>query len=111
MRNARFDHIAQIVPHIGEAVRWWRDNFPSTEVVYEDSTWAMLDVNGTKLAFVTEGQHPAHVAWRVSNFELERLAEQNGAAIQGHRDGTRSFYLQTPGDQWLELIAYPGNET
>ena len=52
-------------------------------------------------------QHPGHLAWRVSEPELERLAAEHGAEISPHRDGTRSFYLDAPGGQAVEIIAYP----
>ena len=39
--------------------------------------------------------------------ELERLAAEHGAEIAVHRDASRSFYLEAPGDARLEVIAYP----
>ena len=52
-------------------------------------------------------QHPHHLAFKVSGEELERLAAEHGAEIAVHRDDSRSFYLEAPGDARVEVIAYP----
>jgi len=103
----QFDHAAQIVPDIADAVAWYRDTLPGTRVLYQDESWAFLDANGVRLAFVKRDQHPNHLAWRVDDAELERLAAQHGQEIKLHRDKTRSFYLEAPGGQWVEIIAFP----
>jgi len=102
-----FDHVAHPVPDIAEALAWWQRMVPGARVLHEDATWGLLEAGGTRLAFVMADQHPAHVAWRVQAAELERLAAEHGAEIAPHRDGTRSFYLEAPGGQTVELIAYP----
>lgn len=104
-----FDHAAQIVPDIAAAVEWYRALLPNARVIYQDATWAFLEAGGVKLAFVVKDQHPNHLAWRVSAGELERLATQYDREIKPHRDGTRSFYLEAPGGQSVEIIAYPEN--
>lgn len=104
-----FDHVAQQVPDIAAAVAWYQSLMPDCEVLYQDESWAFLDACGTKLAFVLADQHPGHIAWRVSESELVALAERFEAEIRPHRDGTRSFYLAAPGEQWIEIIAYPAN--
>jgi hypothetical protein len=103
----RFDHAAQQVPDIGAAIAWWREMLPDTTVLYEDATWGLIEAGGVKLAFVTADQHPDHLAWRVSEAELEELAAARGLEIHPHRDGSRSFYVQAPGGQAVEVIAYP----
>jgi catechol 2,3-dioxygenase-like lactoylglutathione lyase family enzyme len=107
MTNFEFDHVAQIVPDIAEAIAWYRDLLPDAVVLYQDASWGFLDVGGVKLAFVVKDQHPNHLAWRVSDEELERLAVIYNQEIKPHRDGTRSFYLDAPGGQAIEIIAYP----
>ncbi len=104
-----FDHVAQQVPDIAEAVAWYRDNLPGATVLYQDATWALLDAGGVKLAFVVQDQHPQHLAWRVDEAELERLATLHGKEIKPHRDRTRSFYLEAPGGQWIEIISIEGS--
>lgn len=103
----QFDHVAQQVPDIAEAVSWYRATIPGARVLYQDASWAFVEAGGVKLAFVLKDQHPGHIAWRVSDAELERLARQFGCVIRPHRDRTRSFYLEGPGGQWVEIISFP----
>ena len=55
-------------------------------------------------------QHPNHLAWNVPQDELERLAAEHGKEIKPHRDGTRSFYLDAPGGNSVEIIAITGSK-
>ena len=103
----QFDHVAQQVPDIAAALDWWQRTVPGARVLYADDTWGLLEAGGVKLAFVTADQHPDHLAFKVSDAELERLAEEHGLPISPHRDGTRSFYAQAPGGHHVEVIAYP----
>jgi len=100
----QFDHIAQQVPDIAEAVAWYQRTLPGVRVLYQDASWAFIEANGVKLAFVLKDKHPGHLAWRVSEADLETLAAQYGQEIKTHRDNTRSFYLEAPGNQWIEII-------
>ena len=103
----RFDHVAQQVPDIAAAMEWWSELVPGSRVLYADETWGLLEAGGVKLAFVMADQHPNHLAFKVSGDELERLAAVHAVAVCGHRDGSRSFYLDAPGGQGVEIIAYP----
>ncbi len=103
----QFDHLAQQVPHIAAAVEWYLKAIPGSRVLYQDASWAFVEAAGIKLAFVLKDQHPGHIAWRVSDEELERLARAYGQAIKPHRDRTRSFYLEGPAGQWIEMISFP----
>jgi catechol 2,3-dioxygenase-like lactoylglutathione lyase family enzyme len=105
--GVHFDHVALLVPDIAAALAWWQRTVPDARVVYADDSWGLLEAGGARLAFVTEGEHPQHVAFKVSAEELDRLAGEHGADIAGHRDGSRSFYLEAPGHGHLEVIAYP----
>jgi catechol 2,3-dioxygenase-like lactoylglutathione lyase family enzyme len=103
----QFDHVAQRVPDVAAALAWWQRMVPGATVLHADDTWGMLEAGGAKLAFVLDEQHPDHLAYKVSTAELERLAGEHGATIAMHRDGSRSFYVQAPGEHRLEVIAYP----
>jgi hypothetical protein len=105
----RFDHAAQIVPDIAEAVSWYSQTLPGVKILYQDASWAFLDACGVKLAFVLEGKHPDHLAFRVSSEELDMLAAQYEKSIDTHRDKTRSFYLEAPGGKWIEIISTEGS--
>jgi catechol 2,3-dioxygenase-like lactoylglutathione lyase family enzyme len=103
----KFDHVAQPVPDIAEALAWWQRTVPGARVLYADETWGLLEAGGAKLAFVLAEQHPQHLAFAVSGATLEHLAAEHGGEIALHRDGSRSFYLEAPGDGRLEIVAYP----
>jgi catechol 2,3-dioxygenase-like lactoylglutathione lyase family enzyme len=102
-----FDHVAQVVPDIAAAIAWYQNLLPNVTVLHQDATWGFIEAGGVKLAFVVKDQHPNHLAWRVSSEELERLSGLYNQEIKPHRDGTRSFYLEAPGGQSIEIIAYP----
>lgn len=106
----QFDHVAQQVPDIAEAVDWQLRTVPGSRVLHQDPTWALVESGGAKLAFVLADQHPAHLAFRVSDEELERVAAEQGATIATHRDATRSIYLRGPGSLATEIISYPEPE-
>lgn len=104
-----FDHVAQQVPEVAAAVAWYLRTVPDARVLYQDATWAFIEAAGTRLAFIQQGQHPDHIAWRVSDENLERLAAAHGQTIRTHRDKTRGFYLEAPGGRWIEFISYPAD--
>ncbi len=105
--NPQFDHVAQQVPDVPAAVEWYRRTIPGCRVLYQDATWAFVEADGLRVAFIRQGDHPDHVGFRVTATELERLAAQHGQTIRPHRDGSRSFYLEAPGGRWVEFITYP----
>ena len=105
--RVQFDHVAQQVPDIAAAMRWWAQVVPGARVLYADRTWGLLEAGGAKLAFVMADEHPNHLAFKVSDEELERLSREHGVPVSGHRDGSRSFYLEAPGGNGVEVIAYP----
>jgi hypothetical protein len=105
--RVQFDHVAQQVPDIAAAMEWWAGVVPGARVLYADATWGLLEAGGAKLAFVMADEHPNHLAFKVSGEELERLAAAHGVAVSEHRDGSRSFYMDAPGGNGVEVIAYP----
>ena len=106
----QFDHAAQVVPDIAAAVQWYIDAIPGVTILYQDASWAFIEAQGAKLAFVLKDQHPNHLAWRVSAAELEEMARRLGKEIAPHRDKTRSFYLEAPGGQSIEIITFDGSD-
>ncbi|HEY7118676.1 MAG TPA: VOC family protein [Tepidisphaeraceae bacterium] len=105
-----FDHVAVPSNDIDRSVRWYREKL-GAHVLYQDKTWAFLNLGGTKLALVTPTQHPPHVAVRVSEGELEEASRQAGIPIDHHRDGTTGIYIADPFGNAVELICYPPGET
>jgi len=104
----RVDHVAVEASNIPASVRWYQDTF-AAEVLYQDSSWAFLKVGGSKIALVTPGQHPPHLAFAVSSEELEIKSRKFGKPIEAHRDGTRGIYISDPQGNAVELICYPPN--
>lgn len=105
----QFDHVAVPSSDIAASVEWYRRHF-SANVLYQDDTWAIMDLCGAKLALVSPRQHPPHVAIRASDEELARAAEKAGITIDQHRDGTRGVYLRDPFGNVVEMIWYPPAE-
>jgi catechol 2,3-dioxygenase-like lactoylglutathione lyase family enzyme len=106
----KFDHAAVPSNDIAASVEWYRAHVGAT-VIYQDKTWAFLDVGGTKLALVTPTQHPPHVAVTVTEDELARAATAANIPIDTHRDGTKGIYLHDPFGNAVELICYPPGQT
>ena len=102
----RIDHVAVDAPKLDETVQWYVKQFGAS-LLYQDATWAFLKVGGSKLALLTPGQHPPHIAFAVTDVELEELASQQNRVIKAHRDGTRSFYTADPSGNPVEFISYP----
>ncbi|MCS6806494.1 MAG: VOC family protein [Acidobacteriota bacterium] len=91
------DHVAICVVDVKAAVEWYTRTF-KCEVCYQDDTWAMLQFNNVKLAFVIAEQHPPHIAL------FSPDAEAFGK-LKTHRDGTRSVYIQDPSGNAVEILA------
>ena len=102
----RIDHLAVEAKKLIETAQWYVKHFGAS-VLYQDATWAFLKVGGGKLALLTPGQHPPHLAFSVTEQELARQAEDLGLTVRPHRDGTHSVYLEDPSGNSIELIAYP----
>jgi catechol 2,3-dioxygenase-like lactoylglutathione lyase family enzyme len=107
----QFDHVALKTKDIPAAIAWYQQNFPDVKVLHSDPTWGFVELGGLKIAFVLPGHHPPHVAYRISDEELERRAAAMNKTIKTHRDGTRSFYSHDADDNVIEYISYPpGNK-
>jgi catechol 2,3-dioxygenase-like lactoylglutathione lyase family enzyme len=106
----QFDHTAIPSTDIAASVEWYRTRL-SAQVLYQDNTWAFLNVGGAKVALVTPTQHPPHIAIRVSEAELAEASRSANIPIDNHRDGTRGIYLHDPFGNAVELICYPPGQT
>lgn len=104
------DHVAVPAADIAKSAKWYQDHFEA-EVLYQDETWAFLRMGPVKLALVTPGQHPPHVALRVNKEQLDEKAQELGQTPDGHRDGTAGVYLKDPHGNAVELIYYPDSKT
>src|SRR3989337_2907890 len=106
----RFDHVAIPSNDISASVDWYCRRF-GAEVLYQDATWAFLNLGGGKFALVSPQQHPPHVAVNVTEEELAKAAGEAGVPIDSHRDGTKGIYIHDPFGNAVELICYPPGQT
>ena len=90
-------HVAIVTKDVAATIRWYTKTF-ECEVRYEDETWGLLKFANAFLAIVTEGQHPPHVGFVVSDAgEWGELKE--------HRDGTKSLYIADDAANSVESLA------
>ena len=94
------DHVAIQVKNVSSSTEWYKENL-NAKVLYIDETWAMLDVEGTKLALTIPSQHPPHLAFRVN--ELQKIPSPAGK----HRDGSVYQYIRDPDGNTIEYVYYP----
>jgi hypothetical protein len=92
----RIDHIAICVSSPIEAADWYVKNHGATKI-FADDTWAIVQFQNIKLAFVIKEQHPPHFAFEVDNLDAGNL----------HRDGSVSVYKTDPWGNEYELVKYP----
>lgn len=98
----KLDHVAINVLCVESSSRWYQDHL-GAEVLFQDATWAMLDINGTKIALTISKQHPPHFA-----FELDSLAHfPKGEEIRYHRDGSAYLYIEDPDGNTIEYVYWP----
>ena len=106
----KLDHVAVTTTDIPASVKWYTEHFGAT-TIYEDATWAFMQVGGNKIALVTPGQHPPHMAFSVTEEQLAAASKTSGITIDKHRDGTTGIYVKDPSGNAVELICYPPGET
>ncbi len=99
--TTKIDHIALVVDEPKLAAKWYQLNFDA-DILYLDQTWAFIELENIKVAFVTKGKHPQHFAIEVDEFDDEDLPK-----LKSHRDGTVSVYKRDPWGNIYELIKYP----
>ncbi len=104
------DHVAIPSHNIAEGVAFYVEHF-GAQVLYQDQTWAFLQMGQGKLALVTPTQHPPHIALRVDEATLTAAANRAGKPVDSHRDGTQGIYVSDPDGNAVELICYPPGET
>ena len=96
----QLDHIAIQVKDISRAIEWYKENLDAV-ISYSDETWAMLRVGDCSLALVSTGQHPPHIAFRVSS--KKAFADETPRV---HRDGSSYIYKADSEGNIIELISW-----
>ena len=102
----KFDHVALVSQDIDASIKWYSNRF-ECEVIYQDDTWGLVNVAGLSLAFVTPGQHPAHIAFCITKKESKMFPSKK---FKSHRDGTKSFYERDNQNNIIEFIVRPSVE-
>jgi catechol 2,3-dioxygenase-like lactoylglutathione lyase family enzyme len=107
MELMKFDHVALISNNIKNSVNWYVENW-GAEIIYLDETWGYISIGGSKIAFVTPQQHPAHICFEIDHdFIDKKLCDKT---FKGHRDGSSSCYLRDPDGNFLEFLYWPKTE-
>ena len=102
----KFDHVAIKSSNISNSIEWYNKNL-GAEVIYHDETWAMLNVGGVKVALVSKGQHPPHIAIQVeSSLKFPCQPEK----VKVHRDKSSYYYGSDPDGNVIEWVAYTNEE-
>ena len=92
------DHIAIVVKDIDSSLSFYTKQF-GCDILYSDSTCAILQFENIKLSLVSKNQHPAHIA--IINDSI--INDKN--AIK-HRDNSISKYIKDYDGNYIELITY-----
>jgi hypothetical protein len=97
------DHVAIQVESIEESINWYTSRFKGI-ILYQDETWAMLNMGNIKLALTIADQHPPHIAICAKD-----VSEFPGPLdkIMFHRDGSLYQYTKDPNGNVIEYICYP----
>ena len=69
----RVDHVAINAGKLHETAQWYVQHW-GAKILYQDDRWAFLQVGGTKLALLSPWQHPPHLAFSVTDEDLQKAA-------------------------------------
>ncbi len=90
------DHVAIVVSNIADSIKWYCDKFEDTEIIHQDDTWGMINIDGLRLAMVLRDMHPPHIAIC--------LPGKAPAGVGMHRDGSKYVYEEDPDGNVIETI-------
>ena len=102
----KIDHIAIQVSDVSESIEWYSEKLGAT-VIYSDSTWAMIECGGIKVALVKGNSHPPHIAFKVNS---ESDFPCMPSEIREHRDKSRYYYGKDPDRNSIEWVLYSTTE-
>lgn len=103
-----FDHIALETSDIKESVKWYLSILDAPNLLYQDETWALIESEGSKIAFVLPREHPSHIAFRIDTLQHEDTLKilYPNPTWKTHRDGSESFYVRDPSGNIVEFVKY-----
>ena len=112
----RLGHVAIRVDDVTRAKSFYMSL--GMKLVWDDNDWCYLEAGSTKdgLALLGPGYKAAgpHFAFHFTDRnqveEIHCALNKKGVRVgplHDHRDGTASFYLKDPEDNWLEMLYQP----
>ena len=104
----KMDHIALKSNDIKETVSWYQENL-SADILYQDETWALVQVNCFKIAFVLETMHPPHICFEI-DLEKKNELELEHEEFKHHRDGSAYLYVKDINSNVIEFLYWPDNK-
>ena len=97
----RIDHVAIVVKDIAVSSDWYKKNFDA-KVIYQDESWAMMEVGSSKVALTLPDIHPPHIAIVID--DITCFPDQS--KVKKHRDKSSYTYVQDPDGNVIEYICY-----
>lgn len=99
----KFDHVAVKSSDINRSVDWYVENL-SAEVIYQDTTWALVKAYDLRIAFVKPEQHAPHICFEID--EETKNAMSKTKKFKAHRDGSTSCYRSDPDGNCIEFLKW-----
>ena len=104
----KLEHIAIKTDNIKESIEWYQENLEA-EMLYEDETWGLVSIHGTKVAFVLDSMHPPHICFEVTDEKRKEL-ELVHELFKYHRDGSAYLYMKDNARNTVEFLVWPENK-
>ena len=98
-------HIAFVSSDIEKSVEWYKEKWDAN-LIYKDKTWALIEMAGTRIAFVKD-HHPPHVGFEVDRSFIDEHAQDFD--FKFHRDGSKYSYIKDPDGNVIEILSWDHN--
>jgi len=99
----KLHHIAFETSDIQRSLEWYKKTWDAN-VLYEDQSWALIEMGGTKIAFVTPDHHPPHIGFEVNRCFIEENIDK--LDFKYHRDGSKYCYIKDPDNNVIEVLSW-----
>ena len=97
-----FDHVAIKSTDIARSVEWYMETFKNTKLVYQDNTWALINVGNASIAFVMPDQHKPHICFQLKGEHKKSYYSKYDFKM--HRDKTKYCYIDDPDGNTIEFL-------
>jgi len=99
----KFHHIAFETSDIQRSIDWYKKTW-NAHLLYQDETWALIEISGMKIAFVIPGHHPPHIGFEVDKHFFEENVQN--LDFKFHRDGSKYCYIKDPDSNVIEVLSW-----